>query len=156
KRRAKERLGEKLEIESRAKNADSQLQQAEAVLDTGLRTLRTAQGGLEFAKRAGAPLEAATVDSSTLENKWTCLAAAQTELREIKDMVGRVRELTVMIGDEEEEDRLERLRALFARALVSIGEVDARLDSAANRLAELQSDAKQLHEKTSSRILWTS
>jgi hypothetical protein len=143
KRKATERLVSRLEIESRAEKLSGHLQTADSWLQTSTETIRGIQHILELGKSLGAPL-----DPAALEEVFEKLTAVRGTLQKTEQSVDRIREFS----KEPEENRLPRIVKLVARTLLTMSEVDTRLENSVTRLAELQTDAQELKARTSNFI----
>jgi len=147
-RRAKEGLVSRLEFDSRAEKLAGYFQTADSWLETSVESIRGVQQVLELANSIGAPLDPASLEE-VLENT----TSLRSTLQQTKRKVDEIREFTA--NKESEENRLSRLAKLLGRILVTIGEIDTRLEESVKRLSKLQADARQLQATTSAYIFGT-
>jgi DNA repair ATPase RecN len=149
-RRAKEGLASRLEIDSRAEKLAGHFQTADSWLETSVESIRSVQQVLELANSIGAPL-----DPASLEEVLEIITSLRSKLHESKRTVDEIREFTANKEGESEENRLSRFTKLLGRILVTIGEIDTRLEESVTRLSKLQVDARQWKTTTSAYILLT-
>jgi DNA repair ATPase RecN len=97
----------------------------------------------------------AQLDPASLEEVLESISSLRSTLQQSKRKVDEIREFTASKEGEAEENRLSRLTELLGRILVTIGEMDTRLEELVKRLSKLQADARQLKATTSSYILGT-
>jgi hypothetical protein len=147
-RRAKEGLVSRLEIESRAEKLAGHLQTADSWLETSAESIRSVQQVLELDHSIGAP-----VDPASLEEVLENIISLRSTLQQAERTVGGIREFAANKEGESEESRLSRVTKLLGRILVTIGEMDTRLQEAVMQLSKLQTDARQLNSTTSVYIL---
>jgi hypothetical protein len=145
---AKERLAAELEIERRTEKLSGQLQVADTWLQTSSESVRSVQQLLEVGNSLGARL-----DPAALEEVLEALAKAQNALQKTQVVVEEVRDFAT--GKEEEASRLARVMKLLERALLTIGQVDTRLENPIKRLAEMRTEAHELKSTVYQYILWT-
>ncbi len=147
-RKAKEGLVSRLEIEGRAEKLSGYLKTADSWLETSAESIRGVQQVLELGNSIGAQLDPATVQE-VLGN----IMSLRNTLQETERTADEIREFAADKAGESEETRLSRVTKLLGRVLVTIGEMDTRLEDSVSRLSELQINARQLKAKTSTFIL---
>jgi DNA repair ATPase RecN len=147
---AKERLVSQRDIESRAEKLAEHLEIADSWLETSEESIRSVQQLLELANSIGAPL-----DPASLEEMLETLTSLRSTLQKTHRTVDGIREFTANKEGESEENRLSRVTRLLGRILVTIGDIDTRLEETATRLSELQTDARQLKDRISNYIMLT-
>ncbi|MBL8797717.1 MAG: hypothetical protein JNM56_27715, partial [Planctomycetia bacterium] len=142
-RKATERLGTRLDVESKTEQLDYRLQQAESWLETAAELLKGARQLMMVSEAAGAPVDPALVDEG-LEQ----LSAVRHTLQQTRATVDRVRAFTTNIDERETTEALTtRLAQLVARVLLTISEMDSRLGVLVERLAEMQVRAEQVKDR---------
>jgi chromosome segregation ATPase len=146
--RAKEGLVSRLEIESRAEKLVGRLQTAESWLETSTESIRSVQRVMELCNSIGVPMDPASLEE-VLEN----ITSLRSRLQQTERTVDGIRAITADKEGESEETRLSRVTTLLGRILVTIGDMDTRLEESVTRLSELQTDARQLKATTSAYIL---
>jgi len=149
-RRAKESLVSRLEIEGRVEKLAGHLQTADSWLEVSAESIRSVQQVLEMGNSIGAPLDPASLEE-VLEN----IKSLRRTLQQTERAVDEIRAFMANKEGESEENRLSRVTKLLGRILVTIGEIDTRLEESVTRLSELQIDAHQLKATTSAYILVT-
>ncbi len=147
-RKAKEGLVSQLEIEGRAEKLSGHLKTADAWLEMSAESVRSVQQVLELGNSIGAPLDPASVQEAL-----STILSLQNTLQEAERTVDEIREFAANKAGESEEIRLPRVTKLLGRVLVTIGEMDTRLQDSITRLSELQTHARELKAKTSGYIL---
>jgi hypothetical protein len=147
---AKERLVAQLEIESRVEKLAGHLQTAESWLETSTESIRSVQRVLELGNSIGVPM-----DPTSLEEVLANITSLRSTLKEAERAVDGIRAFTTDEEGESEENRLSRVTKLLGRILVTIGEIDTRLEESITRLSGLRADARQLKATTSAYILVT-
>jgi hypothetical protein len=140
KKEAKERLIAQLDIESRTEKLGGHLQTADLWLDSATESIRGVQQVLELAHSIGAQ-----VDPSSLEESLEKLASIRKMLQETEGEVENIRKLAANKDSETEDSRTARILELLGRVLLTISDIDVRLDEFQGRLTNLQTSA--LHWK---------
>jgi hypothetical protein len=148
--KTKERFVSQLEIETHAGKLVGHLQTADAWLETATESIRGVQQVLVLGDLLGAP-----VDPASLQDVVENLEDARSTLQRAEQSVDGVRKFATAKDGEPEENRVSRAVKLLARTLLTIGEVDTRLDASTTRLSELQTSARQLMKRTSTTIILT-
>jgi chromosome segregation ATPase len=149
-RRAKEGLASRLEIETRAVKLAGLLQTADSWLETSAESIRSVQQLLELGNSIGAP-----VDPASLEEVFENIISLRSTLQQTEGTVDGIREFAANKEVDSEENRISRVTRLLGRILLTIGEIDTRLERSVMRLSELQTDARKLNATTSAYILVT-
>jgi chromosome segregation ATPase len=149
-RKAEERLVSQFEIESRAEKLAGYLHTADSWLETSIESVRGAQQVLELGNLVGV-----SVDPTSLEQVVEKLTSLRSTLQQTEETVDGIRKFAANMEGESEENRLSRVTKLVARILLTISELDTRLEEPVTRLSELQTDARQLQARTSNYILLT-
>jgi DNA repair ATPase RecN len=147
KRKTRESLVSELEIEVRAEKLSGHLQTADSWLETSAESVRSVQQLLELGNSLGASL-----DPTALEGVLEKLAALQSRLQETERRVDGIREFAAAREADPEQNRLSRVTRLVGRVLVTIGEINPRLEDVVMRLSELQTDAHRLNTRISTYI----
>jgi hypothetical protein len=138
------RLAAQLEIERRAETLAGHLRTADLWLEASADSVRGVQQVLELGNSVGAP-----VDPAGLEDVVVLLTSLRGKLLQAEQAVDGIREFTAAGEGESDESRFARVTKLLARILLTIGEVDARLDEAVGRLTEVQAGAQQWKARAS-------
>ena len=144
----KERLASRLEIEARAEKLAGQLETVDLWLETSTESIRGVQRALELAHLAGAQVE-----PESLNDVLEKVVSLRKTLQQTARTVDVIREFTADKRGGPDENRLLRVTKVVARLLVTIGDLDTRLDEFLARLSKLRTDAQELKAKTSSYIL---
>lgn len=147
-RTAKERLESKLEIDGRAEKLAARLREADSWLETSAESVRGAQRVLELGNSLGAPL-----DPAALEEVLKELASLRDALQQAEQAVEGIGRPPATPEGEAEENRLSGLAQLLGRAVLTMSEIDTRLEKPISRLSNLQTDGRQLKARTSNYIL---
>jgi chromosome segregation ATPase len=147
-RKAKENILSRVEIESRVEKLAGHLQTADSWLETSAESIRSVQQVLELGSSLGAPLGPASLEE-VLEN----IKSLRSTLQQTERAVDGIRAFMANKEGESEQNRLSRVTKLLGRILVTIGEIDTRLQEAVMQLSKLQTDARQLKATTSAYIL---
>jgi hypothetical protein len=148
-RKLQERLTAQAALESRVEKLDGYLQTADAWLETASESIRGAGQVLELSQSLGAP-----VDPALLVALFEKLTWLRTTIQQTEQTVKQIREFTAV--KEDEENRLARLTKLLGRTLVTVGEMDTRLEEAATRLAQMRDSEQQLQARTGKYLLLAS
>ncbi|HEX3147595.1 MAG TPA: hypothetical protein VHR66_05890 [Gemmataceae bacterium] len=144
---AKDRLVTALQIETRAATLAGHLQAADARLDTSATAVSDIHRLLEFAKSLGGP-----VDPSVTDQVLEVIAALRGKLNEADRAVDEVRRFSSPDGGPV-ESRMERVLRVLARVVLTLTEIDSRLNEFATRLVEVREEARQVQERTSNFIV---
>jgi hypothetical protein len=138
--KAEERAAARLEIDRRAGELARHLQTADLWLETAGETVRGVQQVLALGDLGGD-----TINPASLDDVLARLAALRVKVQEAGQTVDRVRELAGgNDGETSEENRRSQVTRLVARMVVTIGDIDARLDEPIARLAEAQAAVQAL------------
>jgi chromosome segregation ATPase len=143
-KKVQDRVVSKLEIENRVGKLAEQLQAADLRLEASTDTVHDVRRAMEFGQSLGAQLEPASTD-----RVMDLLASVQGRVQEAEQTVEEVRRLAASDPRESFEDRLLRVATVVARILLTLSDVDQRLEDLANRVAEARSNAPQLKARTS-------
>jgi hypothetical protein len=146
--KAKEGLVSRLEIEGRAEKLSGHLKTADSWLEASAESIQGVQQVLELGNSLGAPLDPATVQQ-VLGN----ILSLRNRLQETERTVDEIRAFAANKAGESDEIRLTRVTRLLGRVLVTVGEMDTRLEDSVTRLSELQTNARQQKTKISAYIL---
>jgi DNA repair ATPase RecN len=147
-REAKERVTARFEIESRAERLAGRLETADEFLENSTGTIRLMQQFLELGQSFGA-----STDPAALANLLESFEEARARLQQTRKTVERIQSLATGKDGEAEDSRLFRMTKLVARTLLTISEIDTRLDDAVARLEEMRTDAQQRQAAVSQYIL---
>jgi hypothetical protein len=145
-----ERLASRLDIDARADTLAGHLRTADLWLETATESVRGVRELLELGDLVGAPAYSTAVDDAAAQ-----LAALRAKVLQAKQAVDQIREILTPAEGESEEGRFARVSNLLARILVTVGEIDTRLDECVNRLAEAQAAAGRWEARASRCIAWT-
>jgi chromosome segregation ATPase len=148
--KAKERLVSALEIERRAERLAGGLRTTDQWLESLTESIRAIQQLLELEALVGAP-----VDPASLNNMLEQFTSIRGVLDEVERSINGVREFAVHRPGESEENRLSRVFKLLASMELTAGAIDTRLEDLANRLSQIQADARQLKARITKYILLT-
>ena len=148
--KAEERLASAVAIKSRVEKTVARLQTADQLLQKSTESIGGIQQVLEWVALIGVPTDAISPEK-VLEK----LTSTQSKLREIESSINGIGEFTVNRVGESEENRLSRVFELLGNTELTAGAIDARLEDTANRLSQMQADARQLKARMSHYILFT-
>jgi hypothetical protein len=148
--KAKERALSPLEVEARAEKLAGQLQSAEDILGTSIEVVQGAQAALELGSLLGAP-----ADPGSLEGVLVKLNDARSKTKQAEGLVVQVQKLVAGKEGDSDNSRFSRAAKLAARTVVTIGDVDTRLEEARAQLSELQVDARRLTTRMGDYIFLT-
>jgi len=148
---AQDRIASQLEIESRAEKLSGHLRAADLRLEASADAVRDVRQMLELGQSLGA-----RVDPTSTDAVLEMLAAVRGTVQQAERAVDGVRGLASPGGGESVEDRLSRVATVSARVLLTLSEVDRRLDDLAARLSEIRAAARQLQATTSHDIVLAS
>ena len=123
-KKGKDRLVARFEVESRTEKLAGNLHMADVWLGTSAESVRDTQRLLELGQRLGAGADPASLDE-VLER----LLCARGKLQEAERAVVELREFATGNVGESEESRLARAAKILARILVTLGEVEPRLEA---------------------------
>jgi hypothetical protein len=149
-REAKERLASLLEIDGQAEKLTSQLETVDLWMDTSAESIRGVQRALELARLAGADVE-----PESLNDVLEKVVSLRETLQQAAQTVDVIRDFATGKQSEADNNRLLRVTRVIARLLVTIGDIDTRLEEFVMRLSQLRTRAQQLNEKTTNYILLT-
>ncbi len=144
-KKVQDRIVSKLQIESRTEKLSEHLRTADLRLDTSREAVRNIQQVLEFSQSLGAK-----VDPTSLDAALERLVSMQESLQQAERAVDGVRKFA---EDDPVEDRLAQAAKLLARILLTLSDVDERLDDFATRLSEVRAQARQGNATTSHYIM---
>jgi hypothetical protein len=147
--KVRDRAVARLEIEGRVEVLSGHLRAADLRLEASAEAVGDVRRVLELGRSLGARVDPAATDG-VLE----LLAAARDAVRQAGEAVDRVRGFTTPGPGESAADRLARVAELLARVLLTLGEVDRRLDAVAARLSEARTDARELQGRTGRYLAW--
>jgi hypothetical protein len=147
-KQARERIVSQLQIESRTEKLSERLQTLDLMLDASHEAIHDVQQMLEVSQSLGVRVDPASLDA-VLER----LVSLRESLRQTERAVDGVRQFAE--GDPVQE-RLAKAAKLAARILLTLSEVEDRLDDLARRLAEVRTQAELANARTSRFILWGS
>jgi hypothetical protein len=149
-RKTKEALVSRVDIEGRAEKLSSHLETAESWLEKVADSIQSVQQIMELGNTIGA-----TVDPATVQEVLTNILSVRNTLQETERKVAEIRKFAINQANESEEARVSRVTKLTGRVLLTIGEIDTRLEDSVIRLAELQTRARQSKTQISAYILVT-
>ncbi len=144
-KKAQDRIVSKLEVENKAEKLSDHLRTAGLRLESSREAVRAVRQVLEFGENFGAK-----VDASSLDAVQEQLVSLQESLQQAERAVDGVRKFA---EDDPVEDRLTQVAKILARILLTLSEVDQRLDNLMARLSEAQTQARLGNAKTSHYIL---
>jgi hypothetical protein len=147
-KKIQERIVTELGIERRVETLSERLQTADIWLEASADTVRDVRRVMELGNGLGANVDPASADE-VLEQ----LASLRGRLQQAEQAVEVVRGLSARGEGESVEDRLARLANLLARILLTLSDVDRRLDGFMARLSEVRADAQQFKVRTDNYIL---
>ncbi len=147
--KAKERIVTQLDIEAQTNKLAGQLQSADALLKSSTELFQGGREILVIANQLGASVDPVFLDSALAK-----LDDARSKLQEVEGSVSEVSQLAAVRDDKSEQTRLNRTLKLVTRTLVTIGEIDTRLDQTVTGLSELQTEAQLLSARISNFILF--
>jgi hypothetical protein len=150
-KKAQDRVVSRLEIEKRAEMLSGHLRAADLRLETSEEAVRDVRQVLELGQSLGTQ-----VDPTSMDEVLERLASLRDTVQQAERTVDGVRGFATPGEGESVEDRLARVAKVLARILLTLSEVDRRLDEFAARLSEVRSDARRLQARTSNYILWGS
>jgi hypothetical protein len=150
-KKVQDRIVSQLEIESRTEKLSAQLQAAELRLDASTEVVLDVRRVIELGQNLGA-----RVDPASTDEVLGLLASLRGTAQQAEQAVDGVRRFATPAAGESVEDRLARVAKVLARILLTLVEVDRRLDEFATRLAEVRGAARQSRARTSNYItLWS-
>ena len=135
--KAKERLLSQVDIEAKADKLVGQLQAADTWVERAAESIRGLQEILVLGDLVGAAL-----DPESLQDTLEKLEETRSTLHQAKRLAEGVRKFAVANDGESEENRAYRVMKLLVRTLLTMGEMDTRLEASATRLSELQTGTR--------------
>jgi hypothetical protein len=150
-KKVRDRIVSELEVETRVEKLSGHLQSANLRLDASTEAVLGVRRVLELGQSLGARVDPASMDE-VLES----LASLRAGVQQAEQAVDEVRRFATPGPGESVEDRLIRVAKVLARILLTLGDVDRRLDHFAVRVAGVRTDAQQSKARTSRYILWGS
>jgi hypothetical protein len=147
-KKIEDRVVSKLEIESRVETLAGHLQAADLRLDASTEAVLDLRRVIEFGQTLGAHLDPASTDRVV-----ALLASLQGTLQEAEQTVDQIRSFTNTGPGESFEDRLVRIARLVARIVLTLSDVDQRLEDLTTWVGDLRDNARQLNARTSHYIL---
>jgi uncharacterized phage infection (PIP) family protein YhgE len=144
-KKAKDRIVSRLQIESRAEKLSGQLKTVDHKLESSKDAVRGVRQMLEISQDLGA-----RVDPTSMDTVQERLESLQESLQKAERAVDTVRKFA---EDDPVEDRLTQVAKLLARVLLTLNDVDQRLDDFAAKLSEIRMQAQQAHATTSHYIM---
>ena len=144
-KKAEDRIVSKLQIESRAEKLSEHLRTADLRLEASRETIRDVQRVLEVSQSLGAE-----VDPTSMDTVHERLASLQESVQQVERTVDGVRKFA---EDDPDKDRLIQVAKLLARIVLTLSEVDERLDDLAARVSEVRTQARLGNARTSHYIV---
>lgn len=148
--KAKERLASAVEIKSRVEIIVGRLQTADQLLQKSIDSIDVIRNAREWLVLIGVPADSISPDK-VLEK----LTSTQGKLREIERSINDVGEFTVNRVGQSENNRLSRVFELLGSTELTAAAIDTCLEDSANRLNQMQANARRLKASTSNYILVT-
>lgn len=138
----RERLSSRFNVEKITQQLVSDLRQGDQWLEVSEASVRSIQQIMELWSMLGVPVDTQLVDP-LLEK----LGSLQSQLNQSTETVDGIRELAAKItqGDSREE-RIKQAIRMTLRVVVTLGELDTRLDETVDKLSDLQT--KVQHKKS--------
>jgi hypothetical protein len=145
---AQDRIALKLQVEAKAEKLSSHLRTAELRLEASRDAAADVRRMLEVGRRLGGGVDPGSMD------------AAQDRIESLLELVRQV-DRTVdgvrnFADGDPAEDKVARVTTLLARILLTLSDVDRRLDEFADRLSEVRDRARQVHVTNGEYIVWGS
>jgi hypothetical protein len=138
-----ERLASRLKVEEKAGQLALRLQQADLWLQISGASIQGVQQTLEVGSSIGAPVDAALINPLLAK-----LALLRSQLKQATKKADEIRERAAEIANGESlEERIDQAVQLTLRAVLTLGEIDSRLGEFADRVSEIQAEAKRLRSK---------
>jgi hypothetical protein len=144
-KKAQDRIISKLQIDKSAEKLSQHLRTADLRLEASRVAVRDVQQVLEVSQSLGA-----NVDPAVLDTVHERLKSLQESLQQAERTVDGVRKFA---EDDPVEDRLAQAAKLLARLLLTLSEVDQRLDDLSIRLSEVRTRARSANATTSHYLL---
>jgi hypothetical protein len=145
KRRAGERVAAQLNAQEKADRVSALLQQAGDWLE-----IAESSAGLVNELLSNLPRASEQADVPSLGRLIEEIAAARAQLAEAADVVARIRERIVAVGDEKSrQERIEQAAQLTVRVADTLGSLDSRLEKFGGRVSEVQDRLRELKTRTS-------
>jgi hypothetical protein len=140
-----------LEVERRIETLSGRLQAADLRLDASTDAVLDVRELIELGESLGAAVNPASSDE-LLE----LLASLRGTVQEAERAVEEIRRFVAPGPEESFGDRSARVAKTLARILLTLSDVDRRLDDFAARLSEVRTGARRSQARTSRYILWGS
>lgn len=140
-----------LEVELRVERLAGHLQAAELRLDASTEAVLDVRRVIELGQSLGAG-----VDPASTDEMLELLAALRGEVHQAQQAVDEVRRFATPGPGESITDKLARVAKVLARILLTLSDVDRRLNQFAARLSDARADARQQKEQTTRYLLWGS
>jgi hypothetical protein len=144
-KKAQDRIVSKLEIESKAEKLSDHLRTADLTLEASREAVGNVRQLLELSENLGAK-----VDASALDAVQEQLVSLQESLQQAERVVDGVIKYA---ESDPVEDQLTQVAKLLARILLTLSEVEQRLDNLTARLSEARTQARLGNSKTSRYIV---
>jgi hypothetical protein len=143
KKQANDRLISRLEVEERAEQLASGLQQADQWLEFSESSIQLVQQALEVGKSTGAP-----VDTDAADRLLEDLASLRIQLTQATESAERIRARTAKAGEANllEEDINPAIQ-LALRVIATLGSIDSRLEELGNSLSETRTKVQSLRTR---------
>ncbi len=148
--KAKERLLAQVDIEDKADKLVTVLQAAGTWVGRATESIQRLQDILVVGDLLGA-----AVDPESLKDLLEKLEETRSTLQQAERLAEGVRRFAVPDDGESEANRADRVLKRLARVLLTIGEMDTRLETAVTLLTALQEDARAVKNRTSNHIFLT-
>jgi len=147
-KRGQDRIVSQLQIESRVETLSGHLRAVDLRLEASREAVRDVRQMLELSQGFGAKIDPASTDAVQ-----ELLASLQDTLQQAEQAVDSVQKFVTPADEDSVEDRRAKVAKLLARVLVTLSDVDRRLDDFAARLAEIRAAAQQGKSRTSHYIV---
>lgn len=147
-KKVRDRVVLELDVESRVERLSGHLQTVDVRLEASTASVLEVRRVIELGQSLGS-----RVDPSSTDVLLELLALLRGEVREAEQAVDEVRNFATPAPGETIEGRLLRVAKVLARILVTLSNVDRRIDHFAAKLSEVRAEAWQLKERTSRYIL---
>ncbi|MBI1248625.1 hypothetical protein GC197_12390 [bacterium] len=143
KQNAAQRIGARLEIGEKLQQLQTEMQDAQKLVDLAKSTLDLAQRALEATPELGIHLDPATIEtlSQSMQETETRLTQVTQDLTQITQWIENLGEANVT---EEASNRIVKLAARIALTLVNLDEQFARVHG---KFDQLKAELNQLHAK---------
>lgn len=147
-KKGQDRIVSQLLIESRVEKLSGHLRAADLRLEASREAVRDVRQVLEVGQGLGAKVNPASTDAVQ-----ELLVSLQDTLQQAERAVDGVRKFATPDGGDPVEDRQAQVAKLLARVLLTLSEVERRLDDFAARLSEVRDEARQAKASTSRYIV---